>query len=270
MYSVNDFYNYTKQNNIKLLSEFNASWWNEYKANYNKFDRVFRRKYLTFVYMLQDRKKSISENVTDFIAEVEAHLLANSKRYEELYRIQVIDDTTYSLLDNYNMLETLAKTTGGTVNATSGVRTDSTSTTIGNTRTDYSNTIGSATERNISGSTPFDSPAIVDGFSQSGGGIVTDDIYLKGGDITTKDSHTDSGYQTSATQNNSESYSKGAQSDTEQSTGSENYTLTRKGNIGTQTADDIMFKHVDMWENKFNFYEFVFNEIANELLQVGD
>lgn len=50
--------------------------------------------------------------------------------------------------------------------------------------------------------------------------------------------------------------------------GTENYTLTRKGNIGVSTATDMMRKHVDFWEN-FNFYHYVFGIIAKELLTAG-
>ena len=51
--------------------------------------------------------------------------------------------------------------------------------------------------------------------------------------------------------------------------GTENYTLTRKGNIGVTAATDVMQKHVDFW-SKFNFYHYVFGVIAKELLTVGD
>ena len=58
--------------------------------------------------------------------------------------------------------------------------------------------------------------------------------------------------------------SKGSQSNS----GSEDYTLTRKGNIGVSTSTDVMGKHVAFWEG-FNFYHYVFGVIAKELLTVN-
>ena len=73
--------------------------------------------------------------------------------------------------------------------------------------------------------------------------------------------------------NNDAQISSGARSDSQQygsqvNSGSENYTLTRKGNIGTMTSSDVIQKHIGLWES-FNFYHYVFGVIAKELLTVG-
>ena len=73
--------------------------------------------------------------------------------------------------------------------------------------------------------------------------------------------------------NNDAQISSGARSDSQQygsqtNSGSENYTLTRKGNIGVMTSSDVIQKHIGLWES-FNFYHYVFGVIAKELLTVG-
>lgn len=264
-YNIDDMYKYTKANNYKLLSEFPAAWWSEYRTNYQKFDQIFRRKYKSFRFFLQDSHDTLANNVIFFTNEVYSHLLANSKKYEELYRINVLDDSTYSLLDNYNLTEVMAKTTTDSSTMNQGQRIDSDSDSYGAATNTM--TVGSSTNKNISGSTPFDIPAIVDGFSQSGGGIVTDDIYLNGGDISTLGSHTDQ--ETRGARTDTSSHTKGSQQDTTSGSGSENYTLTRTGNIGIQTPTDILDKHKNFW-SIWDFYDYVFSDICKELLEVTD
>lgn len=57
------------------------------------------------------------------------------------------------------------------------------------------------------------------------------------------------------------SFISGAQSDS----ATEDYTLTRVGNIGTMTATDMLDKHKKFW-TMFEFYSYIFGEIAKELL----
>ena len=54
---------------------------------------------------------------------------------------------------------------------------------------------------------------------------------------------------------------------TNKENGTEEYTLTRKGNIGVQTGADILKRHYDFWR-PYEFYSFIFGEIAKELLIV--
>ena len=48
------------------------------------------------------------------------------------------------------------------------------------------------------------------------------------------------------------------------------WTLTRKGNIGVQTAGDIMRIHTDFWTNRFKFMDMIFDDINAQLLLIGD
>lgn len=48
------------------------------------------------------------------------------------------------------------------------------------------------------------------------------------------------------------------------------WTLTRKGNIGVQTAGDIARIFTQYWTKDFKFMDMIFNDIVKELLFVGD
>lgn len=48
------------------------------------------------------------------------------------------------------------------------------------------------------------------------------------------------------------------------------WTLTRKGNIGVQTAGDIARIFTQYWTKDFKYMDMIFNDIVKELLFVGD
>ena len=66
----------------------------------------------------------------------------------------------------------------------------------------------------------------------------------------------------------------GSRTDTElahtDQTDTDEWTLTRKGNIGTQTAADILRLHTGYWTNTFKFMDMIFDDINAELLLLGD
>lgn len=138
MVSVKEMLKYAQQNNLKLLSNFSAVFWQNYIANSTKYDKIFSRLYSSFCYFQQTDFDTVQDVTTDFIDAVEGHLLLNKKKYEELYRVNVVLDDDYSLLDNYNITETLDKTE--TMNK--GMRTDTSSKALGqqvvNTENDVS------------------------------------------------------------------------------------------------------------------------------------
>lgn len=70
--------------------------------------------------------------------------------------------------------------------------------------------------------------------------------------------------QTVGAQSNSGSAVSGAEYDT----ASEDYTLTRKGNIGVVSAPDLLEKHTNFWTS-FDFYSYIFKDICTELLEVN-
>lgn len=103
--TMNDIYDYCKENDLKMLSSFDADFWEVYRANFRYFDRLFRNSYREFVPFSISEDGEIAEVTTDWIYDVYAFLLANEKRYSELWRMLELSDEDYSILDNYNVRE---------------------------------------------------------------------------------------------------------------------------------------------------------------------
>lgn len=51
---------------------------------------------------------------------------------------------------------------------------------------------------------------------------------------------------------------------------SDAWTLTRKGNIGVQTAADILRLHTTYWSEQYKFMQLIFDDIAKQLLMCED
>lgn len=51
---------------------------------------------------------------------------------------------------------------------------------------------------------------------------------------------------------------------------SNEWTLSRRGNIGTQTAADILRLHTNYWTEQYKFMQLIFDDIAKQLLMCGD
>ena len=66
----------------------------------------------------------------------------------------------------------------------------------------------------------------------------------------------------------------GSHSDTygtrKDTTESDEWTLTRKGNIGTQTAADVANSFVKFFDNNFKFMLMIFEDIVKQMLFIGD
>lgn len=66
----------------------------------------------------------------------------------------------------------------------------------------------------------------------------------------------------------------GSHSDTygtrKDTTESDEWTLTRKGNIGTQTAADVANSFVKFFDNNFKFMLMIFEDIVKQMLYIGD
>lgn len=59
----------------------------------------------------------------------------------------------------------------------------------------------------------------------------------------------------------------GARTDTIEN---DEWTLTRRGNIGVQTAGDMLRIHTEYWTNTYKFLDMIFEDIRQQLLLVGD
>lgn len=233
MMTVSDMLAYSQANSLKLLSEYPADFWKDYIANSTRYDKLFTRLYKSFAYFLQDYGDTIEGVTNTFIEDVYNHLMLNDKKYSELYRVQVVDDDKYHIIDNYDIVETMDRKTGndGTINI--GTRSD-------NNKTDY--TQGQQSNTTTTG---------IEGFNST--------------DFSNSERSQDSLGQRQ--DNTTQTFTSGEQTNTNKENGTEEYTLTRKGNIGVQTGADILKRHYDFWR-PYEFYSFIFGEIAKELLIV--
>lgn len=269
--TVNEMFDYARNNNLKLLSDFEANFWQEYLANYSQYDALFRRMFFSFKYYLQYGDESVETVTNDFINEVKHHLMLNKKKYEELYRIYTLADDKYSLTDNYNVTETMNRETGSkdtntygsfeTVDSMDKDRTN-THTNIYGEREDSSTINTGEQNNNITEQvTTFDSDSFNDNKKNiESNGAREDNV------TNTKGSQTDS-----LTNTEEEDYTltntKKEHTDTLNNTGTEKYTYTKVGNIGVQTVTDILSKHEKFWSG-YMFYEKIFEDICAELLIV--
>ena len=122
--TVKEMYEVTKSAGTPLLSNFNDVFWNDYIEHYTELDRYFARRYCSFRYFAQEESDTVEVVTQNFTSSVYEHLLVNKKRYEELYRVQSVNDNDYMLLDNYNVNETVTKEGSGNGSIVSGERED--------------------------------------------------------------------------------------------------------------------------------------------------
>ena len=314
MITVNDMYKDARSSNAPLLSNYEGSFWSEYISDFSNYDRVFNRLYKSFEYFLQEEDDSVSECRSNFTEDVKCLLIANSKKYSELYRTYKIDDSIYSLTDNYDVTETYSGNKLTNIESRLGSRTDNTKTSdvIGSKTDSIENTdiIGAITNtetmnngaKNTNENTTYGS-----GSSETVGEVSPMDSNMfynnnKNSTITsektdskqiTNAAFTDSKQTTYSTftdtktineaertntsnnvinsgeQNNSSNntYTKGEQSDTHNHNETESYNIRKRGNIGVQTATDMISKHNQFW-NSYEFYTLIFKDICKELLSI--
>lgn len=167
--NVNDMWKECVLNDKKLLSEYPGDFWAYYITNHVRFDALFRQMFLSFTYFLQDNDETLSTVTDNFIDAVYNHLLLNHKKYEEMYRIEVLEDLDYKFNKNYDVTESSTRTTEDERNDTIGSRTDTSSMTYGQ-RTDETTKVSGQrtdTETNVLGSRE-DSVATTEGERSDG------------------------------------------------------------------------------------------------------
>ena len=325
MITVNDMYKDARSSNAPLLSNYEGSFWSEYISDFSNYDRVFNRLYKSFEYFLQEEDDSVSECRSNFTEDVKCLLIANSKKYSELYRTYKIDDSIYSLTDNYDVTETYSGNKLTTIESRLGSRTDNTktsdvigsktdsientdiigainntetmnngakntneNTTYGAKNTNENTTYGSGSSETVGEVSPMDSNMFYNNNKNS-----TTTSEKTDSKQTTHSTFTDSKQTTysaftdsktineaertntsnnvvnSGEQNNSSNntYTKGEQSDTHNHDETESYNIRKRGNIGVQTATDMISKHNQFW-NSYEFYTLIFKDICKELLSI--
>ena len=325
MITVNDMYKDARSSNAPLLSNYEGSFWSEYISDFSNYDRVFNRLYKSFEYFLQEEDDSVSECRSNFTEDVKCLLIANSKKYSELYRTYKIDDSIYSLTDNYDVTETYSGNKLTAIESRLGSRTDNTkssdvigsktdsientdiigainntetmnngakntneNTTYGAKNTNENTVYGSGSSETVGEVSPMDSNMFYNNNKNSTttsektdskqitNAAFTDSKQTTYSDFTdsktineAEHTNTSNNVINSGEQNNSSNntYTKGEQSDTHNHNETESYNIRKKGNIGVQTATDMISKHNQFW-NSYEFYTLIFKDICKELLSI--
>lgn len=252
MYRICDIYKANAAASTLMLSNFSIAgaeddFWSDYRTNHTNYDRVFNRMFNSFKPFMQLEDDTLEEVVEQFRQDVYDHLLINQKKYEELYRIQVIPDEDYSLVNNYDMQEIMDKDVTDNQDNTYGQRSDSGSFTKGS-RQD-STSIGQQTNTKTSTVAPYNSETFANHTQDSDQLGARSDSFTEGQQL------------------DSSSSTKGQQKDDLDRTYTEDYTLHRVGNIGVQTVTDMLNKHLKLW-SLWEFYEYIFKEICKDLLLI--
>lgn len=256
MYRIGDIYKANAAASTLMLSNFSIAgaeddFWSDYRTNHTNYDRVFNRMFNSFKPFMQDEDAELSDVVDAFRQDVYDHLLINQKKYEELYRVQVIPDDDYSLINNYDMQEIMDKDVTDNQDNTYGQRSDSGSFTKGSRTDTGSNTKGQQSDNTTESVAPYDTVSF------------SPDKYIE----MLSGSRLDSTSFTEGQQLDSSSSTKGQQKDDLDRTYTEDYTLHRVGNIGVQTVSDMLGKHIKLW-SVWEFYEYIFKEICKDLLLI--
>jgi hypothetical protein len=203
-------------------------WEETYEANTAVYDREFARRYTSFEYFDFMEADTIAEARENFHADVLSILTFNKKRYEEMYRVFLVEDEDDPITYNYDMVET-----------TGAQHTESTKGSQENTTGQQINTVGQYTDTTSTN--------------------VADASTLKVASQDQTSEHTDTlGQRIDTEGQRKDEYD------------SDEWTLTRRGNIGVQTAADILNLHTRYWTETYKFFNLIFDDIAKQLLMVGD
>ena len=286
LYDIKDIYSYDKAGNVMMLSSYPAAFWKPYRDNHAYFDRRFKSMYKSFFPFDQDDVDDIAEAASNFTYDVYAHMLANDKRYSELFRIETIpDDTAYSLTNNVDYTETLERTedrSGQDIKGSEQIS-DTGSNVYGqqtiseDTDIDYGQRTETKDNDFISGARADTTDNSKSAYNE-GTYTPTDRSELSKGEQT---DHTDDEISYSAhsdsqnreivngshTDTNSNTRTEGQRTDTHSDDADIDQTIHKVGNMGVQTVDDMLLKHWDNW-NLFKFYDLIFSEIAENLLRL--
>ena len=301
MKTVKEMYKYSHDNDLKLLSDFDAAFWEEYKLNHARYDKVSSRLYSSFYYIHQEEDFTIDVVQSEFSEDVYNFLLINRKKYEELYRIYNISDDDYKFDNNFSIKTTYSKdsTDSGTFNyggktdsvsvtETLGAREDSTNSSQNNSeRTDsYSDTIG-AGKTTVSNKTGKQDNSHVntvatyndeDFYNKEKSSDLLGERVDESTENITERSNSGEKVTGSESIETSSTFSKGSQSnsnssitekssyvDSTSNSSNENYTMEKSGLIGNKTSTSLIKEHENYWR-LYEFYNRIFSDICNEFL----
>ncbi len=118
-FKVEELYKTAKQSNVALLPvNTNFEWWEEYENNASIYDRYILDTFRNFYYWVVFNGSTPAEVLEDFKEAITSFLTINQKRYSELYRLHVLPNDSYDIVNNYSVVEKSKRTT------TEGARTD--------------------------------------------------------------------------------------------------------------------------------------------------
>lgn len=120
---VDEIYKYCSEENVPMLSSYDSDFWEVYIENYQYFDKLFMKTYRKFLAFSSD-EDTVEENAEDWISDVYSWLIANDKRYSELWRMQEISDTDYSMLEPYKVTESHSSSASKSGSDNMGAKTD--------------------------------------------------------------------------------------------------------------------------------------------------
>ena len=245
-------------------------WDDVYGAASAEYDREFARRYKNFLFFDFLEAETTSDALTNFKADVLSILTFNQKRYEEMYRVFCVTDEDDPLTYNYDMVETTgAQHTETEYGATSQTKGQETFTkgqetfTKGEeqlTKGSQSNTIGGTTN------THAVAPYNVSTLTPESSDTMTQQSNTEGQRIDTEGQRIDTNSQR---QDTNSARTDTALAHTDQFD-SDEWTLTRRGNIGVQTASDMLRLHTQYWTEQYKFMQLIFDDIAAQLLLIGD
>ena len=275
MITLNQMYQYqkTQKPTEPLLSSYDAEWWTEYVTNHVLYDSQFARMFKTFFYFNQSEDEPIADVTADFVESVKIHLMMNTEKYRQLWRVLSVPDAQNELYENVNGTETTTVTFGKKTEYARAGKTDTHETsndaytdTMESNANAYSDVTSDEkgkthgkTEHSVA---PYDSNA----------------ASLESSDDTTSDAYTDKSTLNAGARsgNTSANYGEthstvsdtyGAHTDTDTDSGTETTEYKRHGNIGVTTVSGMLRQHKEFWTS-WEFYEYIFKAIAKDLLLV--
>lgn len=280
---VNEIYNNAVTAQEPLLSRYSASFWIPYLNSFATYDRLFNRLYMSFKYFVPRKDVTVEQGRLDFIEDVKAILTANNKKYDELFRLENLDDEVYNILDNYDMTETINRNGGNTRTENLGERKDNETISMTGTNTTKRDGTETTNYGEVSGDSTTNNPDITttrentvsafDSSEYSPREKNTETVNKHAIDsVTHTDAHNDS-VTTDATDTNTRDMTDtrdsttGAQENTITDSNNETVETRRKGNIGVMTQSDVLMKHLELWDG-YTFYQKIFGDIADLLLYV--
>lgn len=241
-YQIIQLYKHIQPSGKLFPEDTGLTFWDGiYADNEEVIDREFARRFAHFLYMDFMEEEAIEDSIIDFKKDVLSILTCNQKRYAEMYRVFLVTDEEDPITYNYDMTETTgaqhSEIKYGETSATKGSETF--------TKGEQENTEGAVT--NTHNVAPFNSGLMADSSDER-----TAQTFTEGSRSDTNGQRTDTTL---------------AHTD---ETDSNEWTLTRKGNIGVQTAGDILRIHTEYWTETYKFLQLIFDDICKGLLLVGD